>query len=26
VVINPEGLMPGKKIRPEIKQPAAQSD
>ena len=26
VVINPEGLMPGTKIRPEIKQPAAQRD
>ena len=26
VVVNPEGLMPGTKIRPEIKQPAAQRD
>ena len=26
VVINPEGLMPGTKIRPEIKHPAAQRD
>jgi multidrug efflux pump subunit AcrA (membrane-fusion protein) len=26
VVVNPEGLMPGTKIRPEIKQPASQRD
>jgi HlyD family secretion protein len=26
VVVNPEGLMPGTKIRPEIKQPVAQRD
>ena len=26
VVVNPEGLMPGTKIRPEIKQPAVQRD